>query len=220
VRKCSGCDIDLEYSSYHSWWWANRHNQVCRGCAHTGKILTDETKRKISLVVSGKGNPMYGHHHTKKVKQFISLNNKGNRSKSGQICDADTKMNMRKAAIKRIKIQGTSRSYNPVACDFMDAIKKYKFLHARNSSDEYQFRGYFADGYDKNRNIWFEYDEPHHYRNGLLKKKDFFRMREVIDNLHCRFLRYNEQKKVMIEYFSDENEKPLDITKVSGILMA
>jgi hypothetical protein len=210
-RRCPSCNGLLEYSVYHTWWWANKHNQVCRMCGHAGKILTEKTKQKISLATQGEKNPMYGHHHTEVVKCFISNNNKGNKSKSGQICDINAKMNMRSAAIKRIKIQGTSRSYNPVACDYMDKITSFSFIHARNSKDEYEFRGYFADGYDKNKNIWFEYDESYHYKkDGILKNKDINRMYEIIQYLGCRFIRYNEHTKLLTEYFHGGIQKTLD----------
>lgn len=202
TRRCPQCKTELEYSVYHTWWWANKCNQVCRVCAHTGKPLSTRTKEKISSETIGSKNPMYGRHHTSAVKTFISQNNRGNKSKSGQTCDEDAKMNMRNAAIKRIQIQGTSRSYNPNACIFMDTMKpNYNFVHAANSGDEFQFRGYFADGYDKHKNIWFEYDEPYHYKNnGTLRRKDVARMNEIIRHLGCKFIRYDEAHKLLREY--------------------
>lgn len=174
-------------------------------CAHTGKKLSDVTKQKISLATCGNKNPMYGHKHTKNVKQFISLNNRGNKSKTGQLCSENVKMNMRNSAIARIKIQGTSRSYNPIACIYMDTlIPKLNLIHAKNSPDEYKFRGYFADGYDVKNNIWFEYDEPHHFKkDGTLKDKDVNRMNEIIKYLSCRFFRYDERNKILAEHFQD-----------------
>jgi hypothetical protein len=45
--------------------------------AQTGKKLSEETRKKISLATKGSNNPMYGKHHTERVKQFISkLNTK------------------------------------------------------------------------------------------------------------------------------------------------
>lgn len=202
TRNCPVCNKILEYSVYYTWWWANKHKQCCRTCSHTGKHLSIFTKEKISLSTSGIRNPMYGKHHTDEIKNFISINNRKNKSKTGQVCNADTKMNMRKSAIKRIQIQGTSRSYNPLACEFMDNMKKYNFIHAKNNGDEYQFRGYFADGYDKEKNVWFEYDEPRHYINGILKQKDIDRMNEIMKHLHCKFLRYNAREKFLTEYFN------------------
>ena len=55
--------------------------------------------------------------------------------------------------------------------------------------------GYFFDGYDKERNIVFEYDEPSHYddvENNVLCARDIERQNYIIKNLNCEFYRYNE----------------------------
>lgn len=38
--------------------------------SHRGKKLSEETRRKISLANKGEKNPMFGKHHTEKVKQL------------------------------------------------------------------------------------------------------------------------------------------------------
>lgn len=206
-RICPKCNKILKYKSYFSWWQSNHRNLVCRSCTKKGKTMPVGFSENLSEVMKGDGNPMYGRHHTNKVKQFISLNNKGNKSKLGQTCSDDIKMNMRNAAIKRIQIQGTSRSYNPISCKYMDTlIPKFNFTHAENSGDEYKFRGYFADGYDVEKNIWFEYDESHHFnKDGTLRNKDLLRMEEIIKYLNCRFIRYNEKTNILCEYILEND---------------
>jgi hypothetical protein len=59
-----------------------------------------------------------------------------------------------------------------------------------------QVCGYFLDGYDKDLNIAFEYDEPSHYEdvyNNILKEKDIIRQNNIIKSLNCEFWRYNER---------------------------
>lgn len=202
-RDCPKCNKQLIYKSYHAWWWSDTNNLLCRSCAKLGKKMPEGFSQKISNIVSGSGNPMYGKSHDDVTRRIISENNKGNKSKTGQMCNENCKMNMRNAAIIRIQIQGTTRSYNPMACHYMDFImkSKYDFIHAKNSISEYKFRGYFADGYDKSKNVWFEYDEPHHYKlDGTLKNKDLYRMIEIIKHLGCKFLRYDERNDVLKEY--------------------
>ena len=47
---------------------------------------------------------------------------------------------------------------------------------------EIQLYGYFVDGYDKERNIIFEYDEKKHYKsNGNLNNKDIYRQNLIIE---------------------------------------
>ena len=61
---------------------------------------------------------------------------------------------------------------------------------------EQEVCGYFLDGYDKELNIAFEYDEPKHYSdvyNNILCERDLKRQKEIIDYLGCEFYRYNEK---------------------------
>ena len=53
--------------------------------------------------------------------------------------------------------------------------------------------GYYVDGYDKEKNIIFEYDEPHH--NSLNRKnKDIIRQKRIIDNIKPKmFIRYDQK---------------------------
>lgn len=94
---------------------------------------------------------------------------------------------------------------NPDACNLIHeyGIKNgYNFQHALNGGEYYiKELGYFVDGYDKEKNVIFEYDEPHHFnKNGTLKEKDIIRMYEIINYLKCKCIRYNEKLKNYSEY--------------------
>ena len=59
---------------------------------------------------------------------------------------------------------------------------------------------YYPDGYDKEKNIVFEYDESHHYyKDGSLKCKDIKRQIEIIKYINCKFIRYNERDDKLYE---------------------
>ena len=58
--------------------------------------------------------------------------------------------------------------------------------------------GYFLDGYDKNKNIIVEYDEPRHQRPSV-QKKDTLRQKILINHLSCDFYRYKEWENELIK---------------------
>ena len=67
--------------------------------------------------------------------------------------------------------------------------------HALNGG-EILCLGYWLDGYDKDLNIVFEYDEARHYKdikNNILTDKDIQRQQNIINKLQCEFWRYNEE---------------------------
>ena len=71
----------------------------------------------------------------------------------------------------------------------------WNLQHAENGG-EVSIAGYFLDGYDKELNIAFEYDEPIHYidiENNILREKDIERQNYIIEKLNCKFYRYNEK---------------------------
>ncbi len=113
----------------------------------------------------------------------------------GKHLPSETKYKLRLAAIERIKKQGIFRSYNPKACDFINNLNKEKgwnLQHALNGG-EVELYGYFVDGYDKDRNIIFEYDEPTHHLSHY-KQRDLQRQKEIIENIKPNsFIRYDER---------------------------
>lgn len=64
--------------------------------------------------------------------------------------------------------------------------------HAENGG-EYRISGYAVDGYSKEKNIVFEYDERHHFRpDGSLCLADVVRQQHIENELKCRFIRIKE----------------------------
>lgn len=201
TRNCPKCNSSLKYKVYHTWWWAKKTNQLCRRCVKLGKTMPKGFSEKISKIVSGDGNPMFGKRHSELTKQIISFKNSGNKSKTGQTASETSKEKMRLAVVKRIEKYGKhKRGFNPQACKYLDSLTKFKFKHALNDG-EFCFKGYFADGYDETQNVWIEYDESKHFdKNGNLKQKDLVRMNKIKSHLRCKFLRYNEKTKELKEW--------------------
>jgi hypothetical protein len=93
-------------------------------------------------------------------------------------------------------------SFNKDACDIFDIINKEKGInikHATNGGEYYiQSLGYWLDGYDKDNNTVYEYDEKHHFdKVGNLIDSDIIRQQEIINHLNCKFIRirYDENIK-------------------------
>ena len=113
----------------------------------------------------------------------------------------ESKEKTRKSTLKYIETlpnyNGTKARYSHKACEYINKLNQknqWNLQHAENGG-EYSICGYFVDGYDKERNIVFEYDEPVHYRdkeNNILKDKDIKRQQNIINKLQCEFWRYNE----------------------------
>jgi predicted RNA-binding Zn-ribbon protein involved in translation (DUF1610 family) len=104
---------------------------------------------------------------------------------------------------------GHLSGYNKNACEFIDKLNKergWNLQHALNGG-EYSIDGYSLDGYDKEKNIAFEYDEPRHYNiDDNLKSGDVYRQKNIINSLHpSEFWRYNERKNNMYNVLIKEN---------------
>lgn len=89
------------------------------------------------------------------------------------------------------------------ACSFIDNLNKqngWNLQHALNGG-EIKCGPYYMDGYDKDLNIAFEYDEPkHHYGyNDTLSEHDIIKMQYIKEKLNCRFFRYNEKLDQLYE---------------------
>lgn len=96
--------------------------------------------------------------------------------------------------------------YNKNSIPFINSLNiknNWNLQHAENGG-EFRCLGYFLDGYDKEKNIAFEYDEPFHYEdvyNNKLRRKDIIRQNNLINELQCEFWRYNEKIKLLYRVY-------------------
>lgn len=92
--------------------------------------------------------------------------------------------------------------YNKEACEFIEKInleKGFNFQHQLKGG-EFQVGPYFLDGYDKERNIAFEFNEIGHYLTQEKIEKDEYRRRYIIKELNCEFFVFNDKEKQFEEY--------------------
>lgn len=181
-HDCLGTSIKLRPSEINkSMNWENKSKDEL----HKIYIKSGNTrKEKLEHDKDGKAiNNWYGKHHKEESKQKT-----------------------RESTIKYIKnLFGDFRTrYNKNACKYIDKLNKknhWNLQHAENGG-EFQINGYFVDGYDKDLNIVFEYDEPKHYKdiqNNILKNKDIKRQNNIIASINCKFYRYNEAINLFYE---------------------
>ena len=147
---------------------------------------TIENRRKLSEAQKGEKNHNYGKKRSEETRRKIS------EAEKGKTLTQETKRKMRIAAIKRIerKHGQVHPNYNPEACSLIDEYGKkygYNFQHAENGGELHiKELGYWVDGYDVEKNVVIEYDEPHHNRQ---KEKDVQRQEEITRHLGCEFIR-------------------------------
>ena len=95
-------------------------------------------------------------------------------------------------------------NYSEKACKFIDKLNEergWNLQHALNGG-EIRCGRYYLDGYDKELNIAFEYDELRHYTNAqlnILCEKDVKKMNFIKKKFNCRFFRYNEKLDLLYE---------------------
>lgn len=113
----------------------------------------------------------------------------------GKTHTKSTKKKQRVSAINYIqKQQGQVQPrYNINSISVIQEFGKkhgYNFQHAENGGEYYiKELGYFLDAYDVEKNVVLEIDEPHHFKNGKLRKKDIIRQKEITNFLGCKFIR-------------------------------
>lgn len=178
-KNCIKCKKIIIYSSRNS---ALKHKNIkCNSCNKKGTKRSEQVKRKLSNQKLGEKNPMFGKSSFMKGKHHTE----------------ETKYKLRMATIMDLQKKGlipSQKNYNTIACEFIDNLNKEKgwnLQHALNGG-EIELYGYFVDGYDKEKNIIFEYDEQKH-RCNWKKKKDLIRQKRIIDNINPNmFIRYDE----------------------------
>lgn len=185
-RICK-CGKILKYTCRQSLNLAKKHNAKCRNCAmkESSKLMdrsfmkSDEYREKMS----------------KSIK---------NSDKHKNMFTEEFREKLRIAKLNQIKKLGTKYTYNPKACDFIEEFGNkngYNFQHAMNGG-EIVVSGYSLDGYDKEKNIVFEYDEPKHNRIGT-KKRDRIREERIIEKIKPNmFIRYDEKSKTTKDVIS------------------
>lgn len=116
--------------------------------------------------------------------------------------------NSTKAYLIKNNVKG--KRHSAIACVFMDDLNRnygWNLQHALNGG-EFHVGKYQVDGYDKDLNIVFEFDDCiRHYidkYNNIHSSNDIIREKFIIDTLKCRFIRYNPYIDLLYEVIDDK----------------
>ena len=195
-RECPDCHKIITYTRNASKLRADKINGRCRKCAvsetglsNIGKIVSQLTRRRMGDAQLKRKNihGFLGKHH----------NN-------------ETLRKMRIAATRRViaLVRASNGRINNIG---KQEGKYFSNLELENGWDGIYYSknntqffvenlGYFIDYYEPKLNIVVEYDEPYHYLHRTLRPKDVKRMNEIKSYLNCKFYRYNELGKELVEY--------------------
>lgn len=112
--------------------------------------------------------------------------------------DEETAKKLRKTFVKKLKIMDKNfhPPYSKRGCEYFNKLMDetgIKIQHAENGGEFHiEELGYWVDGYDKENNTVYEWDDKRHYINGELSEKDKNRQRRIEELLRCKFIRIKE----------------------------
>lgn len=151
-RICPSCQCDIFYKRYIKWWEATKLNRICKSCSNSLK-----NKGRIhSDEFRKKCSALHtGRKHTEEVKKKLRI------SKAERFL----KLNI-----------GTS--IDAGSQEYFD--KMISEGHKLDINKYFKDIGYFADAYDYENHIWYEYDTLYH-KTRKQKEKDLIRQNNIIE---------------------------------------
>jgi len=91
-------------------------------------------------------------------------------------------------------------SFSRIACEALDILSKETHTYIQHAMNDGEFHvkelGYWVDGYDKQNNVVYEFDEKYHFSEKQ-QKKDKIRQKEIMDLLNCKFVRIKKKRKLI-----------------------
>jgi len=173
----------------------SRKSRLKRSKTLTGKSLSIRHKNNISVGVKKSKKHKAAMRRPELRAKRTGDNNCAKRP--------EVRRKLRLYAIKRAKELGGQicPRYNPKACAHFDLLMSKTDTHIQHAQNGGEFYikelGYFLDGYDRENNIAYEWDEDHHFDvKGKLLKKDIRRQKEIEKLLNCTFIRIKQPKEI------------------------
>jgi TusA-related sulfurtransferase len=198
IRHCPKCGIEITHKDKDS--LKVCEGRMCRSCGNKGRIPSVETRNKLSEANKGQIPWILGNHHTEETIKKISATEKGKQHTE------DAKRRMRIIKLQRVANLGISTKEDKGAKEYFDKLNAQGFNY---KPKRFWDLGYDADGYDKEKHIWYEYDTPYH-NHPHMKKKDLIRQTNIIEHFNS----IGNPLKHFIRASADENGNVLSVTKV------
>lgn len=189
-----------------------KYNWICKYCNQeftSRQKLFEHYKicdEKLKLPVDSLGRIISKSGHQKAAETLH------NRYKTGELkhtiyhFNSEERAHLAMKMKERRQIVNFQCNYNPKACEYMDKLNKenhWNLQHALNGG-EIHVGPYSLDGYDKELNIAFEYDEnTAHHNSEKNKLKDKFRQEYIIEKLNCEFWRYSEKDDILYKIINE-----------------
>ena len=186
-KKCPTCGKPHSYGCKKTFVKALREGWECRKCA------VSKSHSKSPRTFFGSGD--YKQKMSESLKRVRVTDSYGE----------EFKTKCRENKLKQLMSQGTQRTFNANACRFMDTFSSREGINLQHglNGGECQFIGYSLDGYDKEKNVVFEYDEPKHHALSM-RQKDEERQRRLIEYLHPNnFWRYDEKHNRLVDVITN-----------------
>lgn len=144
-----------------------------------------------SSIPWNKGKQMSDEHRTNWENSLMN-------TKFGKSPDCETRKKLRLILVNKLKMidKKFHPPYNKKGCEYFNKLMEetgIEIQHAENGGEFHiEELGYWVDGYDKENNTVYEWDEKSHYVNGELKEKDIIRQNNIEKFLNCKFIRIRE----------------------------
>lgn len=185
TKLCPKCGDEQSYSTPQNYYKALKRNRQCRKCMYNSKEYRKKHEENMKKLWENE-------HHKKHMND---VHTSDDYKKKRRIIS--------QSIIKNRFGKGNIANVNKSSCEFIDKLNiklGLKLQHGLNGG-EFEVCGYSIDGYDKEKNIVFEYDEPRHYNvNDELKKDDVIRQENIIKELKpIMFIRYNERINKLVD---------------------
>lgn len=188
-RICSSCGNEMIYSCRRSYNICEKNNVICRKCAN-------KKNAKIKDISWMRSNDY-------RQKMSESLKKARKTDSYGDSFKEKCRINRAKNVLNGILNQP---QYNKIACEFINNINKkfgWMLVHAENGGEKV-INGFFVDGYDKDKNIVFEYDEPKHCTLWQ-ERRDHVKENVIINAINpSKFIRYSEKYGTMYDIINKE----------------